>query len=167
MPSTELAISMQVTDPARLAAFWSQVLAWPVGAGTNRAFAATGLTGRQLGGDPRRWRAQRPRSARVYARIMTGPELKAARPVWNTIDPAVWLARSCGDGYGAPEEFAGLPLCLLQVVQDVADGHAMDTQADDHVVQPAADPPGPRSLDRGMIALMTAAAGTPRPQCPA
>ena len=76
MPSTEFAISMQGTDAARLAAFWSQVLGRPVDADANRAFAAIGLTGRQLGGDPRRWRAQRPRSARVYARIMTAPELK-------------------------------------------------------------------------------------------
>jgi len=32
---------------------------------------------------------------------------------------------------------------LLQVVQDVADGHAVRVQADDHVVQAAGDLPGP------------------------
>ena len=32
---------------------------------------------------------------------------------------------------------------LLQVVQDVADAHAVRVQADDHVVQAAGDPPGP------------------------
>jgi hypothetical protein len=32
---------------------------------------------------------------------------------------------------------------LLQVVQDVADGHAVRVQADDHVVEAAGDPPGP------------------------
>lgn len=43
MPPTEFAISMQGTDAARLAAFWSQVLGRPVDAGANEAFAAIGL----------------------------------------------------------------------------------------------------------------------------
>jgi hypothetical protein len=36
-----------------------------------------------------------------------------------------------------------VPQALLQVVQDVPDGHAVRVQADDHVIQAAGGPPGP------------------------